>query len=232
MRARGGTILAAAGGSTSWRTVVNSGLLSRTAAGRTCGVGTLTVVAATTADQPLAGSTCTGGTAGVFVLDHRWRLVGPKLSSTGVGTRTSVLRLVTTGAVWSVLAAIAEPGGPRIVAAWSVDGGAEWSVSAPLDAGSSARLESTADNGEAFVVQAGRSGGSSAAWSIAGPHAGWQRVPDLPAGTEVVIGGPDDRIDALVVDQSALTDWTLHAPTGVWEKRQVITVPIQYGSSG
>ena len=53
----------------------------------------------------------------------------------------------------------------------------------------------------------------------------------MPTGTATLAQGTGSGgYDALAVAGSRLTVWRLNA--GAWTKSQVISVPIQYGSSG
>ena len=43
--------------------------------------------------------------------------------------------------------------------------------------------------------------------------------------------GAGGTADALVVDTKDMSDWQFTPATQRWQRRQVLTVPIQYGSS-
>ena len=51
-----------------------------------------------------------------------------------------------------------------------------------------------------------------------------------PAGTSAVVATPEGFFDALVASQSTLDVYTLGR--GGWSRTQMLSVPIQYGSSG
>ena len=80
--------------------------------------------------------------------------------------------------------------------------------------------------------------GGGRAESIAGPGSSWQALPPVPAstvtlapaGTGTRAPGTGGSYDALAAAGSKLTVWRL--AQGAWAKVQLITVPIQYGSSG
>ncbi len=59
----------------------------------------------------------------------------------------------------------------------------------------------------------------------------WHALPAVPAGTATLAPGPGGEIDALAVHGAALTIWRLAAGGTSWTKAQMISVPIQYGSS-
>jgi hypothetical protein len=59
----------------------------------------------------------------------------------------------------------------------------------------------------------------------------WHRLPALPTSTATVSPGPVGQADALAVHRGTLTIWQLSANGSTWSKTQVISVPIQYGSS-
>jgi hypothetical protein len=82
------------------------------------------------------------------------------------------------------------------------------------------------------------SGGRAA--TVAGPSApgapgaagaAWRPLPAPPHGTAVLAPGPGGALDALAVSGgSALTVFRL-TTAGAWQQTQVISVPVQLGSS-
>ena len=98
----------------------------------------------------------------------------------------------------------------------------------------------------ARVLSSGAGPGATAAWvllaggraaTIAGPGAPgapgavWRSLPAPPHGTAVLAPGPGGALDALAVSGgSALTVFRL-TPAGAWQQSQVISVPVQPGSS-
>ena len=80
-------------------------------------------------------------------------------------------------------------------------------------------------DGSAWVLPGGDGGEA-----IGGPGGSWQALPAVPPGTATLAPGPGGSYDALAVSGSGLTVWQL--TRGAWVKVQLITVPIQYGSSG
>jgi hypothetical protein len=118
-------------------------------------------------------------------------------------------------------------GPASLLAAWTTDG-THWAVSPPLPA-----------NG-AQVLSSGAGPGSTAVWvllaggraaTIAGPGVAWYTLPAVPHGTAVLATGPGGVLNALAVSGStALTVFQM-TPAGVWQRTQVISVPVQLGSS-
>ncbi|HLK78455.1 MAG TPA: hypothetical protein VKU77_33005 [Streptosporangiaceae bacterium] len=66
---------------------------------------------------------------------------------------------------------------------------------------------------------------------IASTGSSWQLLPPLPPRTATLTPGPDGTADALAVNRGTLTVWRLTPGATNWTRAQVITVPIQYGSS-
>ena len=112
--------------------------------------------------------------------------------------------------------------GNSLVAAWW--NGTRWTVSDPL-AASTVRAFGFGPGGSAWLLL-----GGERAESAAGPGSSWQALPPVPAGTATLAPGTGGSYDALAAAGSKLTVWRL--AHGAWSKVQLITVPIQYGSSG
>jgi hypothetical protein len=66
---------------------------------------------------------------------------------------------------------------------------------------------------------------------ITGPGGSWQTLPALPAGTAALAATVGGVVDALTVAGGNLTVFRLAALAGEWTRTQVISVPIQSGSS-
>ena len=133
-------------------------------------------------------------------------------------------------------------GPTSLLAAWTADG-THWTVSPPLPVHGAQVLSSGAGPGAtaAWVLLAG-----GRAATIAGPGApgapgtpgppaatgtAWRSLPAPPHGTAVLAPGPGGALDALAVSGgSALTVFRL-TPAGAWQQTQVISVPVQLGSS-
>jgi hypothetical protein len=106
-------------------------------------------------------------------------------------------------------------------------------VSPPLEANGAQVLSSGAGPGApspggtgAWVLLAG-----GRAATVAGPGAAWRSLPAPPHGTAVLAPGPGGALDALAVSGgSSLTVFRL-TPAGAWQQVQVVSVPVQLGSS-
>ncbi len=230
LRAGGGEVFGSAGNFSAWSEVVGRGAIS-SAAGRSCGVGTLTAVASGATDGPLVGTTCTSGrVVGIFGRARGvWRLVGPRLSGDTRGTK--VLRLVDAGGVVSGLVAATTTSTRSLIGVASTAGGS-WSRSSPLRLGNGTRVVSTGvEPGGGFVVLASRPDGKPGLDLETGPGGGWRSLPAPPPGTAAVAVGADGVVDALSESLVQLTDWRLDAVARTWSKIETVTVPIQFGSS-
>jgi hypothetical protein len=226
-----------------WSDVYSESGLSRSAAGRVCGVRTLTTLAGLGSDR-LVGTTCSvAGVVGIFrppsgaeSSPSGWQLVGPTIGA--ADGAFDVLRLSATGGRVAALVdgRSGRGGASNNLYGVSSDGqepGPEsvWSVSAPLHLGVHTRIVSSGFGaGGALVIETESAGGSLAGWSvIPGPGASWEALPPLPIETESVSVGVGGTITALSVRLSLLTVWRLQ--NGSWTKTQSTEVPIQYGSS-
>jgi hypothetical protein len=212
-----------------WTRLSSEASLARAVAGRSCGLTSITGAAFTATGTPLLAGTCgKPGTAGIFALHGRtWRPAGPVLPAALSDSDIQVLRLGSTEGVITALLAFRHGAGAGVIAAWSDDSGGRWTVSPSLRTGAlRMRSASLWAGGSAGLVLSGNRGET-----IAGPAAAWRALPALPAGTATLAKGPAGHVDALVVAHSSMSDWRLGGSTG-WSQRQVLGVPIPYGSSG
>jgi hypothetical protein len=172
-----------------------------------------------TNNVPMAAGSCVRrGVAGVFAdTGGAWQAAGPVVPGGLGGDQVQVLGLARTA---DGNVALLEAGSD-LLAAWS-DGG-HWTVSGPV-AGGGVSASGFGADGSVWVLGGGR------AETISGPGSSWQALPPAPAGTAALApGAGSGGYDALAVSGSKLTVWQLTA--GAWAKVQVISVPIQYGSS-
>ena len=201
----------------------------------------MTAVSLTAAGTPLVGASCARpGIAGIFApAGSGWRAAGPALTGRLAGEPVRVLRL-TAGDGAGTMALLQAGGGDgdrgpaSLLAAWTADG-THWTVSPPLPVNGAQVLSSGAGQGAtaAWVLLAG-----GRAATVAGPGpapgatgAAWRSLPAPPHGTAVLAPGPGGALDALAVSGgSALTVFRL-TPAGAWQQTQVISVPVQLGSS-
>ena len=136
-----------------------------------------------------------------------------------------MLRLTATPAGDIALLQAGTGGTASLLAAWTSDG-TRWTVSSPLPAGpGQVRASGTGPGGVAWVLL---SDGRAA--TVSGPGAAWRELPRLPRGTAVLAAGPSGALDALATSGSTLSVFQL-TKAGAWNKTQVISVPIQGGSS-
>jgi hypothetical protein len=228
-----------ASASTAWTRLAAPGAIAGSAAGRDCHVTALTAVSLTAAGTPLVGASCARpGVAGIFArAGAGWRAAGPALSGTLASQPVKVLRLTAGDGAGSMALLQSGTGdAASLLAAWTADG-THWTVSPPLPLSG------------AQVLSSGAGPGATAAWvllsggravTIAGPStpsaagassAAWRSLPAPPHGTAVLASGPGGALDALAVSGGrTLTVFRL-TPAGAWQQTQVISVPVQLGSS-
>jgi hypothetical protein len=224
---RTGTAEQGSPGSTSWTTLATARALAGTQAGRACGLRVLTAVAYTSAGTPLLAGTCTRpGVVGIFApADHGWERAGPALPGSLAHQAITVLRLSTADNQTSALLAAGTGEQTTLVAAWLASGSTRWSISPPLAAaGDGAPAASFGPGQTAAVITADGRGAV-----LTGGH--WQLLPALPAATAALAVGAGGTADALAVHRATLTVWRLASGNGGWTRAQVLSVPIQYGSS-
>ncbi len=233
VRSDGSRVLGSASSGNTWRTIVGRQALEKTSAGAACRIGELTAVTVDPLRLPLIGTTCASNRVGIFS-GHAgdWTSAGPRLPDQSDAVSTGVLRMVTTTSGVSSLLEVDTRRGSELVASWSSDGRAPWTVSPSFFIGLSRRIISTAvaANG-GFVVELENEHGPSSLLAMSGPGAAWQNMGLVPMETETVVANPNGAIDALSVNTSQLIVWVLDSAAVSWTKRQVINVPIDYGSS-
>jgi hypothetical protein len=233
-----GTIQAAATASAAtagqWTQLATLKALAASAPGRRCGLVGVNAVSFGPDRSPMAAGGCVRpGVAGVFTdTDGTWRSAGLTLPGS---RRVQALGLAATaGGNTALLAA-----GNSLFAAWW--NGTRWTVSAPVTPGPV--TSGTVTSGTVRALGFGPDGGAwllladGRAEAIAGAGASWRALPPVPPGTQVLVPagsatlapGPGGSYDALAVAGSKLTVWRL--TQGAWAKVQLISVPIECGSS-
>jgi hypothetical protein len=205
-----------------WSQLTTLGALAASAPGHSCGLAGVNAVSFGVNDTPMAGGSCVRrGVAGVFAESGgTWQAAGPAVPAAYGGDQVQVLGLASApGGTAALLAA-----GTHLVAAWSagVEGSA-WTVSAPVAAGT-VRASGFGPAGSVWVLL-----GGGRAEAIAGTGGAWRALPAVPAGTQTLAPAADGGYNALAVSGSRLAVWQLEATS--WVQVQVITVPIEYGSS-
>ena len=217
-------------GGTAWARLATRRSLAASPAGWRCGPGGLTAAAFSSSGVPLLAASCARpGTAGVFAYaGGTWHPAGPALPTAYARSDVTVLRLTTTGGTTTALLAAGTGSAARLLAAWSTDGGAHWTLSQPLPLhGAALRSASSGPGGSVAVVLTGNHAETIAA--AAGP---WRRLPALPPATATLAPGPGGGWDALAVHRTKLAVWRLTPGGGAWAATQTINVPIEFGSSG
>ncbi len=225
-----GTAEQAAPGYTDWKALTTQRALAATPAARTCGLQALTAVAYTPAGVPLLAGTCSRpGAAGIFgFVNGSWQATGPPMPSALDRQHITVLRLTSTASQVVALLTAGSGHATSLLAAWSADNGRQWALSPALPLGSQTIASAAFGTGgtAAMLTTSGR------ADVIAGTGSHWRALPALPAGSATLAPGTGGQIDALAVHGGMLTIWQLPPGGRTWTKTQVISVPIQYGSSG
>ena len=228
---RGGArVLITEGGLSTWRTLVSQNVLSETGAGRSCALGALTAVGYLRGQALIGGSCGRPGVVGLFARQsNAWHLVGPSLPRSLAGSGIEVLALGTVGRETSALLALVNASGTSLVAAWGTGSGG-WSASAPLRLGRGQQVAAFGPAGGTglFVLLHGASGHETL--MVGQRSAGWQELPSPPPRTATVAFG-GATVDALSADVTVLTFWSLSPGPSRWAVRQVMHVPLQFGSS-
>ncbi|HUZ20638.1 MAG TPA: hypothetical protein VMU75_08725 [Acidimicrobiales bacterium] len=228
-------VQALGGSGSAWHTLVTQASLAGSSAGRRCGVTALTAVAYGPTGAALVGAACDRpGVVGVFGDGPAgWHLAGPALPRDAGAARVEVVRLARAGTGVDVLLALSDRSSGRLLVAWSGLTQARWSTSPAIDLARSERLVSVgpaAGLGEFALV--GDASGRERAEIVTGPGTPWQALPPPPAATATLAFGPRGRVDALAVNDTVLSDWTLAPTRHSWTRTAVVRVPIEFGSSG
>lgn len=225
-----GALMQSDDGGTHWSELPGVRAVAETAAGRRCSPAGLTAVSFAPSAAPLAGASCTRpGITGIFRYSGgSWQAAGPSLPAPLAGTTATVLRLTSTPAGNAALLVAGTGTAASLLAAWTGDGGAHWTVSPPVRLGTAGvRSSGFGAGGAAWVVLT-----DGRAEAVSGQGGAWRALPTLPSGTAALAPGPGSTFDALAVDGSKLTVWRLGQGSAAWTRAQTINVPIEYGSSG
>ena len=224
-----GTVTTAASDRAAWRTLTSRRALAATPPGRRCGLTALTAAVFTSSGTPLLAGACAHtGIAGIFaVTQGTWQAAGPALPAAVERQQITVLRLVRAGQQTAVLLAAGSGRAASVLVAWSAGGTGHWTVSPPLALhGAPVASASFGPGGATAIALAGHRGDV-----ITAGHQ-WQALPVLPPGTATLAVGPSGTVDALAVRRARLTIWQAVPGGQAWTRTQVISVPIQFGSSG
>ncbi len=214
----------------SWTRLATHQELATTAAGTRCGLSSLTAAAFTSSGEPLLAASCARpGTAGIFAYaSGKWHPAGPPLPAAYAHQAITVLRLTTTTSITTALLAAGTGPAARLMAAWSRDDGAHWTLSPALRlTGATLTSASPGPDGTMAIVL-----NSSHAQTITATAARWQPLPALPPGTATLAPGTAGGWNALAARGTKLTIWQAAPGARTWASTQAINVPIQFGSSG
>jgi hypothetical protein len=217
-----------------WRTLVSEPTLAASIPGRDCGLTSIGALAYSSGD-PVVGAQCSRpGVVGIFADGlGGWRGIGPVLPSSLRGTGVQVLSLDATDTGLSALLGVSGPAGTSLVEASTANGGVNWALSPAFRLKASEQVASFGPAPDAgfFVLSSGPSGDNLEV--LDGANSTWAALPPPPTGTATVAFTAAPTVDALVVDQTVMTVWSLStgSPSG-WVKGQVINVSIEFGSSG
>ena len=224
-------VLSSAHGLSNWQTVTAEAQLAATPAGRRCGLTALTAVTYAGTTPLVAGNCSNSGVSGVFVLrSGGWQAAGPP---TAPASPVQVLGLRTQAAVVTGLFATTNAADAGdLTAAWSIDGGQHWTESPSLPLAGPQRIKSfgPADGSGVFVLVANPDD-TDRLYTITAPGRTWRQLPPPPAGTATLAITTPGQPQALAVNNTKLTVWTLAPNTHQWTKTETIPVNIQFGSS-
>ncbi|HEX6520654.1 MAG TPA: hypothetical protein VF070_11690 [Streptosporangiaceae bacterium] len=197
-----------------WTRLTTVAAIGASAAGRSCGLARVEAMSfVANGVKVVAGSCARRGVAGVFTdTNGTWQANGPTLPPGYAGEQVRVLRL--SGATALVSA------GTSLFAAW-YDAG-RWTMSEALAGAGQPIASGFGADGSAWALLSG-----GRAETISGPGGVWQALPKVPDGTAVLALGMPSQ--ALAVSGATATIWQLSGAS--WTKAQVISVPIQSGSS-
>ena len=225
-------------GGASWARLTTEHVLARTAAGRACGLTTLTAAAWTPAGQALLAGDCrTAGTAAIFVLRAgTWRAAGPSVPAALRREPVSVIGLNAAGPRITAILASGAGRATAVLAAWSADNGSTWTMSPRLTTGPATAgppsISFGADGSASLLLPASHavSGGAVIGWRAAG----WQSLSRLPAGATTLATTAAGQPEVLAIHGGTLSAWQLggsRSPSP-WTLLQTVPVTIPYGSSG
>jgi len=217
-------------GAPGWMTLTSQRALGTGSGTRGCGLTALTAAAYTSTGIPLLAGTCDhAGVAGIFsYTSGAWQLTGPPIPASLAGQRIQVIRLTRTGSTQTALLEAGTGDTASLLAAWSSGKDRHWTVSPAFSLGGTQPV--SASLGASGAIAVALTG--NRAEILAGRGAPWQALPALPAARAITLAlTGSGTTDALAADGSTLTFWQHTTSSADWVKTQVISVPIQYGSS-
>jgi hypothetical protein len=232
-----GDIDTSSGTGASWSRLTTQRALGGTTAGRACGLTAVTAAAWTAGGDPLLGGDCRQhGIAGIFTRTAgNWRSAAPPLPAALAADPVSVIGLNTTGTSTTAVLAVGTGAATGVIAAWSSDGGSNWTLSPVLRARAGTRPSvSFGADGSADLILPGTHAGHPGQGATIGWQSGtWQKLPPLPAHTAAIAATQNGTPEALAARGGTLTVWQLAAAGAAshWALLQTVHVSIPYGSS-
>ncbi len=229
-----GAVLWSSGNLSDWHTLASEKSIATSAFSRRCAVAGLTAVSFASGGLPIVGATCSHpGNVGIFEhADGTWRSFAPRLPASMSHATTQVVRLTVSSGIVCAIIAAGTRSHTALFAARLLPGQSHWAVSGALIVPKSVQVLSSGTSSSGGGVFVAVSSGTSERVEVqATSNSSWAQLPTVPDGTGTVAFTPDGQVDALVPRDSVLTDYTLEASQGKWERSQVLQVPIQYGSS-
>ncbi|HUC22425.1 MAG TPA: hypothetical protein VMA73_06925 [Streptosporangiaceae bacterium] len=232
-----GDIDTSSGSGVSWSRLTTQRALDATPAGRACGITAVTAAGWTPAGDPLLGGDCLKhGIAGIFTAAAgTWRAAAPTLPAALAGDPVSVIGLNTTGTRTTAVLAVGTGAATGVIAAWSANGGGNWTLSPELRTGPSAgpSVSFGADGSATLVLPGKHASSRGQGATISWQSATWQQLPTLPAYTATIAATQSGTPEALAARGGTLTVWQLPAAgsAGHWQLTQTVHVAIPYGSS-
>jgi hypothetical protein len=228
------TVLSSTTGLSSWQVLSTQKALASSAAGQACGISSLGAVGYLDGTALIGAACARPGTVGIFQAHSGgWQLAGPGLPPALTSDTVQVLALHSAGRGVSALLGLADSSGTSLAAAWKSASTSQWTVSAPLPINGSQQITSSGSAaGSGLFVLLTDSSGAQRLEVVSGPRGAWTTLPSPPARTATVSFSPGAPIAALAVNSTVLTVWELRANWSSWTQGQVLTVPIQFGSSG
>jgi hypothetical protein len=217
-------------GGTAWTRLATRHALATSPAGTRCEPGSLNAAAFSPSGQPMLAAGCgRPGTAGIFTrTGRRWQLTGPALPAAFAHQDVTVLRLITTGETTTALLDAGTGQAARLLAAWSPDGGARWTLSPPLPLNGAALRSASPGPASSLAITLSR----HRAETISSGAGSWRPLPPLPGGTATLAPSGSGSWDALAVHGTELTVWRPGPGSRAWARGQVMKVPVPFGSSG
>lgn len=218
-------VLSSAGSWSDWQVAVTARALD-TGAGRACRPRQLTAVGFVGATA-VVGARCRSAGAAPLFLVAGGRAV--PVDAPAPGTTAAVVGLRPAGGGLDALVELAHGSTASLVVADSANG-RDWTTSAALPMGRAHLVSFASSEDGAMAVELAEPGGRLAA-ALQTPAAGWQPIPAPPVGTATIALTPANTPAALSADSTRLTVWDPTGGAAGWASRQVLHIPIQFGSS-